>query len=1329
MSFSAAVGADWPQWRSDANRSGATGEPGPTEPRRLWRLDFGRPDPAYDHQYRMCADVTYAPVAAEGLAFIPSNVADQVVACDLETGAVRWRFVTEGPVRFAPLYYRGNVYFGSDDGYLRCVSAQGGKLLWKVRGAPDALPDSRMLAGGRLTSRWPVRGAPVEHQGAIYFGAGVWPEEGVYVCAVRAETGQVLWRSDRMSYIKNGMSDHGRAYDLSMPPQGYLAIIDGKLAVPSGRSLAAWFDPATGEMEPYTCFYVKHNPPRGTWYLSGIRQYCVQGGNWFGTRPGAMPSLPADWEDAKSALFWSREPVENERYVLNNRPFLRADTYRLHPENLYTEPVLTETTMYASEFAEEEKYLVPRGHTHVAFPAYDRIVARDLTRPRWTSVRHRHVGYGNRAVKMPRLEFPLLWELESPLRVLIKAGDRLYAGGEDTVAAIGVPKQGEEPRVAWRASVDGTPVHALVAERKLVVVTHNGNVFCFGDDAGNPPAADTAPNNEADTPRNDEADPAPNNEADTPRNDDADPAPNGQADAVSNPQEGRYTSPRNGYACLLGCSDMAQARSLAREHGYRVIVFEPDPAKVAAARKDVIEARLSARQVQVVQASLDETFVTPYWANLVVCESVEKAGAPEAVLTAALDLLRPYTGRLRLPNGRPFADLLERLLADRTGYAMRLDGPEITVDRRAPPEGADDWTHEAGGPDNAFANSDRLVQWPLAALWYSGDVDRYFTPPSHFQHERHPYPLVVGGRMFLITGQHLHAIDVYTGSYLWKAQMPMTPWVQTRFFDSRIYGRPTERNCVAAPDWVYAVTGEKIHAYDAATGRQVNVFEIPPPLQEPAQAAIRSPREVRYMGHRATIQAAPLWTEVRLCDDLLLAMVGRNMLAMDRHTGDLRWTRPSTRQTTVYALGDAMLFGLDCDAPPLGGGQSERPTGLLFAMTPQTGEVAWQKHLDYSSVPKHAVDHPRLWLRPVVPVLSYNAKHDLIVMTVNRNSLHVFRGADGSPVWSKTNPASGNLQRVYPPVVTDDYLLLSQYKGCFGYLLDVRTGEEVGENTGIPRPRTCARVIGNNHLLVYRDAATELYDIQRNRMIGLNSVRSGCTTSFIPADGIITAPMLGHGCVCNYPMFASLALYHWPGIEEHRPASVRNSWVNQAEQLLAQDAEIPDVFTSDTDGKIDVQRLHPINCTVEAFGSGLRLSTKDQDAGYAVRRSGKPLEKAVFTFAVTRAPGSRRHGNAFFVCGPSENPRDWIQCRLYYGGRSSMMITGSGVDEIEQKRTFARRGVFHVTVRVDCEARTVTFETDVGKLTSRITASIGPITHYGCGGANSDNLFTDIEVR
>ena len=1290
---------DWPQWRYDANRSGATPEAEPAEHRLQWQLTLDHPDPAYDHQYRMCADVTYAPIAAEGVVYIPSNVTDQVMACDLSSGMLKWRFTTEGPVRFAPVYHNGKVCFGSDDGFLYCVSARDGTLRWKVRGAPERLPDCRMLVNGRLCSRWPARGAPVVHDGVLYFGAGIWPEEGVYVCAVDPETGRVLWRSDSMSYIKNGMSDHGRPYDLSLPPQGYLAVIDGKLAVPSGRALAAWLDPATGTMEPYTCFYSKTSPPRGTWYVSGIGQYCVQGGNWFGTRQNALPAMPAGVEDALPAIFWSRDPPDNELYVVKNRPFFGADTYNLHNENLYTEPVFTATTLYTSEFTDERKYLVPRGHTHVAFPDYDRIVARDLTKPEWKTLVSRHIRHGNRKVKMAKMVFPVLWELESPLRVLIKGGRHLYAAGKDTIAAIAIPATGEDARVAWEAAVDGTPVQALVTDRKLVVVTHNGNVSCFGAGEAQRPTA-----------------------------------------AVASAEEKTpYTSPKNGFACLLGWGDGTRARALALEHGYRVLVFEPDAATALQAGRTLADAGLYGRRVQIVTGTLADIQITPYWATRIMAESEEAlTPAPERILDAALHALRPFTGQLQLPADARWRSRLEQLLARRDGYALSSDGGHLLVRRTAPPTGAADWTHEAGGAHNCFASPEQLVKWPLGVLWYSGDIDRYFTPASHFQHERHPYPLVSGGRMFIITGQLLHAVDIYTGSYLWQAEMPMTPWIRTRSLDSRIYGRPTERNCAVADDWVYAITGEKVHAYDVATGELIKVFDIPEHVRNQAETDRDKPQKQKYQGSRAEVQAAPQWTEFRVWRDLLLALLGRSLVAIDRHTGDVRWTRPSTRETTTCAIGEDTLFGLDCDVPEMGGGGADADqSGLLFAADPATGEMRWQKPFSYAPVPAHEVRHPRLWMRPVIPVLAYNAKHSLLILTVNRAGITVLKAADGAPVWSKPSPAQGNLQNVYPPVVTDDYLVLSNYKGCFGYLLDVMTGKEAGETTGIPRPRTCARIIGNNNLLVYRDAATELYDIDGNRMIGLNSLRSGCTTSFIPAGGIMTAPMLGHGCVCNYPMFASLGLYHWPAADMVRPEAVKASWRNQAAELLAAGgqsaapaADSNDPFATATGSKPDTTLFQLINCTLEPAGSAVRLSVKDKDVGYAVRAAEKPLRTAGFSLSLKRVPGTRRHGNAFFVCGKSNRPEDWAECRLYYGGRSSLMITGGQAQQVEQKIELDNRTrAFTVTVRIDCNARSITFEAAGHVLTSTFTGPIDAITHYGYGGGNSDNFFTDIALE
>ncbi len=134
----------------------------------------------------------------------------------------------------------------------------------------------------------------------LFFGAGIWPEEGVYVSAVDAQTGKLLWRTDALSLQVGGMNDHGQVYDLGLPPQGYLAVINGKLAVPSGRSLALFLDPETGEVEPYNCYYSKHNQPRGTWWLAGNNEYWIQAGCVFSTTPIDLNELPPEEMDLET---------------------------------------------------------------------------------------------------------------------------------------------------------------------------------------------------------------------------------------------------------------------------------------------------------------------------------------------------------------------------------------------------------------------------------------------------------------------------------------------------------------------------------------------------------------------------------------------------------------------------------------------------------------------------------------------------------------------------------------------------------------------------------------------------------------------------------------------------------------------------------------------------------------------------------------------------------------------------------------------------------------------------------------------------------------------
>jgi hypothetical protein len=273
---------DWPTWRYDAGRTAASPEELPGELHLQWVRHLPVPRPAWTKYPRLCFDVSYEPVVMGKAMFVPSMVTDSLTALDTETGEQRWKFHADGPVRFAPLAFDGKVCFVSDDGFLYCLDAGDGRLLWKVRGLPEERQDRKVLGNDRLISLWPVRGGPVRDDKHVYFAAGVWPFEGVYVCAVDAATGELVWRNAECSDIELGLTDHSMRQDTGISPQGYLALIGGKLLVPSGRALPGVLDCQTGKLEPYvTGWGGRDNLAKGCWYVVGNETYSFQSGDVY----------------------------------------------------------------------------------------------------------------------------------------------------------------------------------------------------------------------------------------------------------------------------------------------------------------------------------------------------------------------------------------------------------------------------------------------------------------------------------------------------------------------------------------------------------------------------------------------------------------------------------------------------------------------------------------------------------------------------------------------------------------------------------------------------------------------------------------------------------------------------------------------------------------------------------------------------------------------------------------------------------------------------------------------------------------------------------------
>ncbi|NOX57088.1 MAG: PQQ-binding-like beta-propeller repeat protein, partial [Planctomycetes bacterium] len=286
---------DWPMWRCDAQRTAASRAELPSELHLLWKRELPAPRPAFPHDNRLRFDLSYEPVVMGQTMFVPSMVTDTVTALDTQTGREKWTFFADGPVRLAPVAWRGRVYFVSDDGYLYCLDAATGTLRWRFTPIPERLRGQKVLGHERLVSRWPARGGPVLADGTIYFGVGIFPFEGVWVCAVDAETGQPVWINDDCALIAEANQDHGGAWDAGLSPQGYLTIVGDKLAVANGRALPAFFDLRTGKMAPYSAGWGgRTGLAKGSWYVASIGKYFFQSGDLYGPLPDLPePRLPA----------------------------------------------------------------------------------------------------------------------------------------------------------------------------------------------------------------------------------------------------------------------------------------------------------------------------------------------------------------------------------------------------------------------------------------------------------------------------------------------------------------------------------------------------------------------------------------------------------------------------------------------------------------------------------------------------------------------------------------------------------------------------------------------------------------------------------------------------------------------------------------------------------------------------------------------------------------------------------------------------------------------------------------------------------------------------
>tara|TARA_R110002049_G_scaffold50370_3_gene143028 strand:- start:48629 stop:52447 length:3819 start_codon:yes stop_codon:yes gene_type:complete len=436
--------ADWPAYLNGNDRAGFTESrldpslrlawtyKSPAKPMKAWSGPRETPIEGKQMRHRVDFDDALQVVMSDGLAYFGSTVDHRMHCVEAKSGRPVWSFYTEGPIRLAPTIAHGNVYFGSDDGIAYCLNAKSGDLVWKMRVAPK---DDRLLSRGEMISRWPVRTGVSVDGDIAYFGAGVFPHETVYLCAVNAKDGTIVWRNDTISEQDAGRND--------LSPQGYMLCNDDHLYVPSGRSLPVAFSKKTGDIV-FKKQYSWRSDAGGV--VGGTKAVLGDGQVYSG---GPHHFLAMDQKTGDVGEAW-----------INGRQMVLAGelAYLMDGEKIYC----VNRAEHAKASQEKQKWFLKARE----FRKKPKVVAQANAK----MDEYARVG--------------ILWEYPSDFDdVLIATDNLVIAGGLNQLVALD-RHSGKE---VWQQTVGGNVRGLAVADDVLTVSTDEGNIYAFHQDAAASP--------------------------------------------------------------------------------------------------------------------------------------------------------------------------------------------------------------------------------------------------------------------------------------------------------------------------------------------------------------------------------------------------------------------------------------------------------------------------------------------------------------------------------------------------------------------------------------------------------------------------------------------------------------------------------------------------------------------------------------------------------------------------------------------------------------------------------------------------------------------------
>jgi len=1091
--MAATVEADWPMYRHDNARSGCTSDKlrAPLQlcwvyasahpPRPAWSGPAQRPREGFVQRHRVIFDDAFQVAADERRVYFGSSSDNKVYAFDAATGRRRWSFFTGGPVRLAPTLYKDKLYFGSDDGFVYCLKADSGELIWKMRPGHN---DERLLGNESMISRWPIRTSVLVDEDIAYCTAGIFPHENVFICALDAGDGSLIWKNDTISETD--------AYRSDFSPQGYMLAGGTQLFIPSGRALPVGFDRKTGRTIFRSSYGWRGEQAGGliggTYALLADKQIYTGTQNHllaldqktgrvgFGWFPGRRLAVVGDM----AYMATGKELVAIKRVEY-------AEASRKRNSLEYRIKSLRGGVRSAS--GEERK---------------KRQALLDAAQKELDDLRREKISP---TVKWSK---PTTSDAE-----LILCDNLVFLGGAGVVNAYAR----DSGDAVWDAEVDGKARGLAVSDGRLYVSTDTGRVYCFNSEKA------AKPRRGAGKP----VEPA-----------SADPYPRDELTAVYQAAAEAIlmeSGVKKGYCLVLGAEQGRLAWELARRTDLKVVALEPDPKKVNTARQALDAAGLYGHRVVVDQGELTDLPYSNYFANLIVSDSMILTGNIPGNQAKLVRHLKPCGGVICLgaPANAPgqagklsWYDVQKWFNQLRLGHCRisRTNGVWATI-KRGPLPGAGAWTHQYAEPGNTACSDDQMVGGPMSLLWFGEPGPS----PMVNRHNAAAAPLAINGRLFVQGENNVMAYDSYNGVELWRRNIPGA--MRTRL------KRAECGNLAASEDSFFVAVQDKCLRLDAETGRTRATYSLP-------EGREGTYPKWGYLAYLDGIIYGSSMTNRGVSDSLfaidtadgttLWDYPGKNIANLTIAIGD-GWVffidssiTPEQREELLKQEKSHLKNLSPEDARKAEAAQKKMDARLAIALDARTGGKLWEKPVDVTDCSRIGIGGGELtamYRDGVVVLCGANANghywRQFLSGQFSERRLVALSARTGEVLWAK----DANYR--HRPVVVGDTVIAEPWA------FDLKTGDVKTRShpvTGeqevwkVFRPgHHCGAVSACPQMLFMRSGFTSYYDLRDDSGIRhFSGHRLGCWLNAIPADGLALMPEASAGCVCMYPIICSLAL-------------------------------------------------------------------------------------------------------------------------------------------------------------------------------------------------------------